>query len=69
MLFAIASGLALYDTVKNLGVNTETVDLFNAQLDWRQTKTEFNAAFPILSDTRLLVIDADTPATSAAQLG
>tara|TARA_Y100001934_G_C12321941_1_gene760504 strand:- start:1022 stop:1123 length:102 start_codon:yes stop_codon:yes gene_type:complete len=32
VLFAIVSGLAFYYTVENLGVNTETGDLFDAQL-------------------------------------
>ena len=57
----IVTASALYYTAENLGVNTDTGQLFHDDLDWRQTKIAYSAAFPILSSNLLIVVDAPTP--------
>ena len=67
----IAAAAALYYTAGHLGVNTDTGKLFSDELEWRKTKLDYSAAFPILSDNLILVIDAPTPEladSSAARL-
>jgi len=58
---AFAAAGALYYTVEHLGVNTDTGQLFSDDLDWRQTKIDYQAAFPVLSSNLLVVVDAPTP--------
>ena len=65
-----AIALALNYTTSNLGINTDTGDLFSDDLAWRQTYHRYTDAFPMYSDNLIVVIDAATAegADAAASL-
>jgi hopanoid biosynthesis associated RND transporter like protein HpnN len=52
--------LATY-TILNFKIDTDFTDMVSAKLPFRQAMTRFRQAFPQLSDSLLLVVDAETP--------
>ncbi len=60
-LLFLASAGALDYTVKHLGVNTDTADMLDASLPFRQTFDRFRREFPTLANNLLVVIEAPTP--------
>ena len=52
---------------KHFAINTNTDDLISSKLEWRQNQIAFNKAFPSLTQTIIVVVDAPTP--ELAQLG
>lgn len=67
----LAAVLALFYTARNLGVNTDTGDMFPQTLPWRSGYLDYKQAFPVFTDTLLVVVDAPTPDLadqSAAQI-
>ena len=57
----LAAVLAFNYTTDNLGINTDTGDLFSDDLKWRQISHRYTKAFPMYSDNLIVVIDAETP--------
>ena len=53
--------IALVYTATGLRVDTDTSNLFSADLPWRQTQERFERAFPQHVETLLVVIDGPTP--------
>ena len=53
--------LAGFWAARHLGVDTDTDHMFAASLPWRQNEIALNRAFPGLSDTLVVVIDAALP--------
>ena len=59
VLFATAGVLAY--AVINFKINTDLTDMVSNKLPFRKTYKAFRAAFPNLSDTIVIVIEADSP--------
>ncbi|MCG8415306.1 MAG: MMPL family transporter [Pseudomonadales bacterium] len=67
--FILASCLAAYLAITNLGVNTATNEMFSRNLDWFQQFVEFRDEFPILDRNVIVAIEGDLPeAVDRAQL-
>ncbi len=56
-----AAGAALYYTVENLAINTDTDAMLSRDLPFREAQDELRAAFPQLSNILMVVIDGDNP--------
>jgi len=56
-----ATLLALFYTVDNLSVNTNTRDLLSRDLSWRQLDLAYERAFPMYVDNILVMVEAGTP--------
>jgi hopanoid biosynthesis associated RND transporter like protein HpnN len=61
LLATIATGVLLYYTVNNLGINTDTAEMLSETLPFRRNYQAFKTAFPQYDDAMLIVIDAETP--------
>lgn len=57
----LSAGLALSYTRDNLGINTDTGDMFSDTLPWRRTYLDFADTFTQFSDLMVVVVDGDTP--------
>ncbi len=64
--FVLSAVGSLYYTVVNIGINTDTEDMLDEQLPYRQTLKAYKEAFPDHLNILLLVIDGDHPATVKA---
>ncbi len=69
LLFALATGVSLYHTVRYLSIDTDTVDMLSEKLPFQQAYKAYRRAFPQYVDTLLLVVEGQTPelARDAAQ--
>ncbi len=56
----LATGSGLY-AIRHLGISTDTDQMFDAALPWRQHQMALNQAFPQSQDLLVAVIDADIP--------
>ena len=66
LIAAVAlSILALIACVRFLGMSTDTVDMIDPDVPFRQHAKAFNAAFPQLDDTIVAIVDAPTPERAA----
>ncbi len=54
------AGLGLEDTVRTLGINTDTADMISPQLPWRQDFIDFRESFPDRYRTILALVEAPT---------
>jgi hopanoid biosynthesis associated RND transporter like protein HpnN len=63
-LTLLATVFAVYYATGRLGVNTDTANMIDASLTWRQHFNEFREAFPARDRNLLIVIDAATPAAA-----
>jgi hopanoid biosynthesis associated RND transporter like protein HpnN len=57
----LSAVLALSYTRDNLGINTDTGDMFSNDLPWRRTYLDFADTFTQFSDLIVVVVDGDTP--------
>ena len=48
-------------TYRNLGINTDMMDMLSSDLSFQQTREQYRHAFPQLTDLIVLVIEANTP--------
>ncbi len=62
IFFILFAAISLYYTVNNLGINTDTEDMLDEKLPYRQTLNAYKQAFPNHLDVMLLVIDGEHPA-------
>ena len=53
--------LAIAYAARNLGVNTDPSAMFPDTLPWRSVYLDYKRAFPVHSNTLLVVVDAQTP--------
>ncbi len=60
------AGVLIY-TVNHFRIDTEMTDMISGKLPYRKLEKEFQAAFPQLKDTIVVVIDADTPENARLQ--
>ena len=60
------AGVLIY-TVNHFRIDTEMTDMISGNLPYRKLEKEFQAAFPQLKDTIVVVIDADTPENARLQ--
>ncbi|MBM3565716.1 MAG: hypothetical protein FJX42_06345, partial [Alphaproteobacteria bacterium] len=58
--FALTAACAVY-FAQNLRINTDTTDMLNRDLPFRQISNAVSKAFPQFSDNILVVIEGDTP--------
>jgi hopanoid biosynthesis associated RND transporter like protein HpnN len=63
-IFAPLVTVALVYAGNELRIDTDTSNLFSAELPWRQTQERFERAFPQHVETLLVVIDGPTPGRS-----
>ena len=56
-----ATAAVLGYAVNTLGINTDTADMIDETLPFRQAVADFDRAFPQFGDTLLVVIDGETP--------
>jgi len=62
ILFYIAiTALALYYTSLNLGVNSDTAEMFDPGLDFREQQEQFNRLFPLTDDNFVIVVESTVP--------
>ena len=59
--FLCLTGGILAYTLTHFKINTDLTDMVSNKLPFRKTYKSFRASFPQLSDTIVIVIDADTP--------
>ena len=57
---AVATAAVLGYAANTLGINTDTADMIDETLPFRQAVKDFDRAFPQFGDTLLVVIDGDT---------
>ena len=57
----LASVFILRFTVDNLGISTDTSDMLSADLDFRQTYSDYQQSFPQYTDIMIVVVSGDTP--------
>lgn len=62
--FLLTAGI-LYFTLTHFRMNTDLNSLMSDSLSYRRLQNDFTHAFPQLSDTIVMVIDADTPELAA----
>jgi hopanoid biosynthesis associated RND transporter like protein HpnN len=66
LIAAVAlSVLALFACMRFLGMSTNTVDMIDPDVPFRQHAKAFNAAFPQLDKTIVAIVDAPTPERAA----
>src|SRR5690606_35181245 len=65
-VFAAAVAAALFYAASTLGVNTDTTDLIDASLPWRQDFIDFRETFPARDRNLAIVVDADSAAEADA---
>ena len=58
VLSAIAGGIFV---VRNVGINTDTSEMLSRKLEFLRLSAEMKAAFPMLEENLVIVIDAPTP--------
>ena len=61
--FLLAAVISIYYTATHLGINTNTKDMLDEKLPYRQTLKTFHQEFPQLSNTLIIVIDGADPDT------
>ena len=57
----IMTGLAAFYIGSHIEVHTDTDEMINPELPFRQTFHDFNAAFPQFNNSFIIVIDGETP--------
>jgi uncharacterized protein len=67
ILSLLATAGVLIHTVNHFRIDTEMTDMISGKLSYRKLEREFQAAFPQLKDTIVVVIDADTPENARLQ--
>ncbi len=62
----LATGGAGVYVARNLAINTNTVDMLSAELPFRKAGRAMTAAFPLNTDTIVVVVEGDTPELAEA---
>ena len=62
----LGAGVAFNYTTNNLGINTNTGDMFSDELGWRKTYHRYTDAFPMYSDNLIVVVDAENAEAAEA---
>lgn len=65
LLSLLLSGTTLHYTIKNLEINTNTLEMLSPDLPFQQNQTHFNQAFPDDATTIIFVVGAETPEESS----
>lgn len=60
------SGALLWYTTANLGINTDTEGMLDQDLPFRRAAREFDAAFPVLNDQIVIIVEAASGSAAAA---
>ncbi len=61
ILTLLLSGLSLYYTAENLGVNTDSSSMLSQDLPFQKNRTRIEKEFPKDAGTLIFVVEADTP--------
>ncbi len=59
--FLLAAAFSIYYSAMHLGINTDTKQMLDEELPYRQTLKIFQQEFPLLSNTLIIVIDGTDP--------
>ncbi len=65
LLSLLLSAATLHYTIKNLEINTNTLEMLSPDLPFQQNQTHFNQAFPEDATTIIFVVGAETPEESS----
>lgn len=69
LLSMLLCGTTLYYTIKNLEINTNTLEMLSPDLPFQQNQAHFNQAFPDDATTIIFVVEAETPEESSQAAG
>jgi hypothetical protein len=61
VIIMIATAGVLFYSVRNFRINTDFNSMISEKLHFRKLQRDFDKSFPQLSDTIVIVLDADTP--------
>lgn len=61
LFYILVSGFALYYAVHSIGVNSDSADMFDSSLPFRENQDRFNSLFPLTDETLVIVVEASTP--------
>jgi len=61
LLCVATAAWSVYYSANNLGISTDTAEMFSPDLTWRKDRNEYKAAFPSDVDNLIIVIDGNTP--------
>jgi len=61
ILFFTIAGASLYYSAHNLGVNSDTSEMFDESLPFREQKNRYNELFPLNRANITIVIESDNP--------
>ncbi len=61
ILYTIISVFAIHYAVQNLGINSNTAEMFDPDLEFRQNQDHFNELFPLTKNNLVIVIEGETP--------
>jgi len=61
ILYAIISAFAIHYTIQNLGINSNTAEMFDPDLEFRQNQDQFNQLFPLTKNNLVIVVEGETP--------
>jgi hopanoid biosynthesis associated RND transporter like protein HpnN len=65
-IVVVLAGLCVFGAVRGLGMNTDSLALFDKGLDFREAQARFDAQFPAEQDLIVAVIDAPSAAEAQA---
>ena len=65
LLSLLLSAATLHYTLKNLEINTNTLEMLSPDLPFQKNQTHFNQAFPEDATTIIFVVSAETPEESS----
>jgi hopanoid biosynthesis associated RND transporter like protein HpnN len=69
LLSLLLCAATLHYTLKNLEINTNTLEMLSPDLPFQQNQTHFNQAFPQDATTIIFVVEAETPEQSSQAAG
>lgn len=61
ILYTIISVFSIHYTIQNLGINSNTAEMFDPDLEFRENQDHFNELFPLTKNNLVIVIEGDTP--------
>jgi len=59
--YVLLAAISLNYAVGNIGINSNTAEMFDPELDFRERQNFFNETFSILDDNLVVVVEGETP--------
>jgi len=61
VIYLILSGFAIHYTIQTLGINSNTAEMFDPELEFRQNQDRYNELFPLTKNNLIIVVEGATP--------